>query len=406
MVPEYDEVSTLQSPDFTPFLESMQRGMKLLGAACATPVVIGPVTMARLSRTKSTATMNDLLNKLLPIYTQLLHQIGDMGFKEIQIHEPVLVFNEENLLPLFKTAYPMIIANVVASKKVNINMVSFMEDCGESNYQWLISQPEIRTISLDFSTARSGHNLDFVTKYGFPADKMLGVGIVDARNVWKVIPSEITSVFTILKAAKVANIRIQTSGSLQYCPWDFELEQSEEMKNHPASGVLAFAVQKLDDVVQVAKSYTNPALLKGHEVAWEKFSNARSASLSPLALQANQRLQVVTEKELTRPEPYKIRRHQQLQDIPPLPTTTIGSFPQTAEIRRLRAQWKKGILTDDEYKAGIDQQIAFCIGIQEAIGLDVLVCCLTIKMKSFPLTTLLDTNTFSAVPHGILPFYL
>jgi 5-methyltetrahydropteroyltriglutamate--homocysteine methyltransferase len=372
MVPEY-EGSSLRPPDFTSFLTSLQRGKAKLGANCATPVVMGPVTMARLARTKSTDTMHSLLNSLIPIYTKLLNTIGDMGFTEIQIHEPVLVFNEDHLLTMFKTAYPTIITSVVASKNVSINMVSFMEDCGESNYQWLIVQPEIHTISLDFSAARSGHNLNFVKKYGFPGDKTLGVGIIDARNVWKVLPSEIKSVFSTLKSAKVANIRIQPSGSLQYCPWDFTLEQSDAMKSHPASGVLAFAVQKLDDVVDVAKSFDQSEMLQGRELAWDTFATLRTLALSPLALEASKRLQQLTEADLARPEPYNIRRRKQLQDIPALPTTTIGSFPQTAEIRRLRAQWKKGSLTDEEYKAGIDQQIAYCIGIQEAIGLDVLV---------------------------------
>jgi 5-methyltetrahydropteroyltriglutamate--homocysteine methyltransferase len=372
MVPEYDASTSLQPCNFTPFLNSLVQGKTTLGADCATPVVMGPVTIARLARTKSAESMIDLLNKLLPIYTNLLNEIGDMGFTEIQIHEPVLVFDEDHLLPLFKAAYPTIIGDIVA-KKVNINMVSFMEDVGENNYKWLISQPEIGTVSLDFSAARSGRNLDFVDKYGFPSSKTLGVGIVDARNVWKVIPSEILSVFSKLNSAKVASIRIQPSGSLQYCPWDFSLETSTDIKNHPAANVLAFAVQKLDEVVHVSKAYHSPALLEGHEAAWTAFANARSQLLSPLAIKSAQRLKSLTEADLSRPEPYSVRRRKQLTDVPALPTTTIGSFPQTAEIRRLRAQWKKGSLTDEEYKAGIDQQIAFCIGIQEAIGLDVLV---------------------------------
>ena len=80
-----------------------------------------------------------------------------------------------------------------------------------------------------------------------------------------------------------------------------------------------------------------------------------------------------TEKDLVRPEPYDQRRPKQLTNVPLLPTTTIGSFPQTAEIRRLRTQWKKGILTKEQYEAAIDQQIAYAIGMQEALGLDILV---------------------------------
>lgn len=394
MVPEYDDMTnaSLQPPNFGPFLESIKRGKATLGSNCATPVVMGPVTMARLARTKTADSMVQLLNELLPIYTKLLNQIGELGFTEIQIHEPVLVFNEDHLLPLFKAAYPTIITNVVG-KNVNINMVSFMEDVGENNYKWLISQPEISIISLDFSAARSGRNLDFVEKYGFPSNKTLGAGVVDARNVWKVIPSEVMPVLTKLASSKVANIRIQPSGSLQFCPWDFALETSVNMKSHPAASVLAFAVQKLDEVVHVAKAFNSPALFEGHEAAWKAFAIARSQALSPHAIVSAQRLESMIETDLARPEPYKVRRHKQLTDLPALPTTTIGSFPQTTEIRRLRAQWKKGSITDEEYKAGIDQQIAFCIGIQEAIGLDVLVrniCYFFFIIPQIYLTTVLS----------------
>jgi 5-methyltetrahydropteroyltriglutamate--homocysteine methyltransferase len=375
MVPEYDGTTTaslLLESNFDVFFKSLQRGQSILGNNCATPVVYGPVTIARLTRTKSNDAMKILLNQLIPIYTKLVKKIVDMGFTEIQIHEPVFVFNEPDLLPLLKDAYPAIIRSAV-EKNVNINMVTYMEDVGEDNYLWLISQPEIGTISLDFSAARGGQNLEFVTKHGFPADKTLGVGIIDSRNVWKAIPSEVLPMLTTLTSHKVENIRIQPSGSLQYCPWDLSLETSPEVQSHPALGVLSFAAQKLDEINLIAKAVANPGLLHDHTEAWKVFAQKRTSSLSEDAILSLQRLKAISESDLTRSEPYKVRRSKQLIGLPLLPTTTIGSFPQTNEIRRLRAQWKKGTITDVEYKAGIDQQIAYCIGIQEAIGLDVLV---------------------------------
>jgi 5-methyltetrahydropteroyltriglutamate--homocysteine methyltransferase len=374
MVPEYDETCALLEPNFDYFLKSLERGQLILGNDCATPVLFGPVTIARLTKTKSTDTMEVLLDQLIPLYSTLISKIVAMGFTEIQIHEPVLVFGEEDtLLPLFKRTYPAIIRTAADAKNVSINMVSYMEDVGEKNYLWLISQPEINIISLDFSTARGGHNIDFVLKHGFPSNKTLGVGIIDSRNVWKVIPSEIVPLLSTLSTKKIDNIRIQPSGSLQYCPWDFALETAADVQNHPSAGVLSFAVQKLDEIHIIAKAVVNPAVLDVHTEAWNKFTKSRKQALSKSTIVSLERLRTITDSDLTRAEPYKVRRSKQLPGLPLLPTTTIGSFPQTNEIRRLRAQWKKGTITDDEYKAGIDQQIAYCIGIQEALGLDVLV---------------------------------
>lgn len=372
MVPEYDETSRIQ-PDFSAFLADIARGKEQLGSSCATPVIMGPVSLARLTKisTAASGTMNmtAFVQALIPVYADLIQQVAALGFSELQIHEPVLVFAESDLLPLFKLAYPTIIQNV--HQKMDINMVSFMDDVGAENYQWLIQQPEIRVISMDFSSERGGKSLDFVAQFGFPATKTLGAGLIDARNVWKVIPEEVGPRLNQLTAL-VANVRIQPSGSLQYCPWNLERE-GEDIKNHPSADVLAFAAQKLNEVALVAQAAHNIGALQGHSSAWKTFHEKRAQFASKHVQETARRIQALTATDFARPESYKERRYKQMVGVPALPTTTIGSFPQTPEIRRLRAQLKKGSISDKEYKAGIDQQIAFCIGIQEAIGLDVFV---------------------------------
>lgn len=367
MVPEYDETSQIK-PDFSAFLTNVKRGKDALGADCATPVILGPVSLARFTKISAKMSTKELVQALIPFYADLLKQIAALGFTEVQIHEPALVFAESDLIPLFNLAYPSIIHG--PSKTLKVNMVSFMDDVGEENYKWLISQPDIHVISMDFSTTRGGKSLDFVSKHGFPADKVLGAGVIDARNVWKVIPSEISPILSML-VSMVKNVRVQPSGSLQYCPWDFGREA--DLKTHPAATVLAFAKQKLEEVALVAQSVENKSSLGGHESAWKTFQSKRVQAASSYTVDTSRRLTNLSEADFARPEKYEARRPKQLPGLPPLPTTTIGSFPQTTEIRRLRAQWKKGTLSDAEYQAGIDQQIAYCIGIQEAIGLDVLV---------------------------------
>jgi 5-methyltetrahydropteroyltriglutamate--homocysteine methyltransferase len=404
MVPEFDETTKL-SPDFSIFLNDIARGKELLGKDCATPVILGPVSVARLTKISCTSTTQaDLVKALIPIYKRLMDQVAKMGFSEVQIHEPTMVFAEPELAPLLALAYPDIIRD--ASKSLAINMVTFMDDVGAVNYQWLIAQPEISVISMDFSTARGGKSLEFVAQYGFPPDKTLGAGIIDARNVWKVIPQEIIPVITQLTAL-ASNVRIQPSGSLQYCPWDLSRE-GDGIKKHPAAAVLSFAAQKLEEVSLVAAAANDLSLLNGHAESWKTFHNTRLQLASPHAIEISRRMGALSETAFVRSEDYKARRSKQLPGVPALPTTTIGSFPQTTEIRRLRAQWKNGSLSDEQYKAGIDQQIAFCIGIQEAIGLDVLVrsnradhgvivCYLHAHLSFLPYNSLRSTEKLNAL---------
>ena len=360
MVPEFDETSEI-APDFGRFLDNCKRGVASLGAARAVPVVMGPVSLVRLTKISSGITSQGLLSALLPVYKKLLQQLAALGVQEIQIHEPALVFDEANLASFFQMAYPEILPS-----GPDINMVSFMDDVGEANYKWLCSKNNgLSVLSLDFTR---GSTLALIEKHGFPSDMTLGAGLIDSRSIWKVDPITIVPIMTKLDALKI-RYRIQPSGSLQYVPWD--LERETELQDHPAMPVLSFAKQKLAEIALVAQAASgNADALAGHEVAWKTFHVQRLASASAAVCERINKLQP---GDFSRDEKYATRRTKQLLGVPLLPTTTIGSFPQTAEIRRLRAQWKKGSLSNSDYEAAMDQQIAFMIGIQEALGLDILV---------------------------------
>ncbi|KAI2512306.1 5-methyltetrahydropteroyltriglutamate-homocysteine S-methyltransferase [Fragilaria crotonensis] len=363
MVPEFD--GTINA-DFSSFYAEVGRGLNVLGARCATPVIIGPVTMAYLTKFASFSTGYEaqerlsFLVQLLPIYKKLLGDLAAMGFDEIQIHEAALVMEDPYLLEYFNLAYPAILLDGPA-----INMVSFMEDVGEKHYEWLISVDRVSIVSLDFTR---GENLIFMEKHGFPTTKTLGAGLVDSRSVWCVDPSIIKPVLDRL--AQVINdspIRIQPSGSLQYNPWDLSCET--ELLAHPAGQVLSFAAQKLGEVRALADAVNKGwSLLDG-----ANWTNYRAAVVNGSNPDVRNRTNLV-ESDFCRAEPFAIRRPKQLKSMKvALPTTTIGSFPQTADVRRLRSQYKRGIISEDEYNALIDQQIALAIGIQEGLGLDILV---------------------------------
>ena len=303
-----------------------------------------------------------MIADLIPVYKQLLEQVKALGVEEIQIHEPALVFDEPELLPLFKAVYPVILPS-----DVSINMVSFMGDVGESNYQWLQSEKNgIEIVSLDFTR---GTTLELIEKFSFSAKKTLGAGLIDSRNVWKVTP-EVT--LPIVKKLNALNIkyRVQPSGSLQYAPWDFD--QETKLSSHVASSVLSFAKQKLGELEEVAAAANGKSDLSDHDTAWTNYHVDRQ-QLATAAQSVSERVANLKKEDFLRSEDYATRRPKQLIGTPLLPTTTIGSFPQTAEIRKLRAQWKKGSLSTADYEAAMDQQISFCIGIQEALGLDILV---------------------------------
>jgi 5-methyltetrahydropteroyltriglutamate--homocysteine methyltransferase len=361
MVPEWDEGNL--EPDFDSFLSDVRRGLSFLGAGKAVPVVIGPVTIAYLTKISSfspgyeTEKRRELLKQLLPIYKELLSRLSDAGVKEIQVHEAVIVFEDPELLPLFKQAYPLILPTGVA-----INLVSYMESPPSDHYQWLVSVKEIDILSLDLTR---GSTLSLIKQHGFPSNKVLGAGLIDARNVWKFDPQVIRQVLLDL-AKNVENVRIQPSSSLQYNPWS--LVGEDELLTHPAGPVLSFATEKLSEITFIAKAASDDAALNALDMAWSNYRKALSSSA-----QCNGRLKNVKDSDFCRAESFEKRRPKQLKDIPILPTTTIGSFPQTRAIRLLRTQYKNGSISKDQYEHAIDQQIAYAIGIQECLGLDIFV---------------------------------
>eukprot|EP00978_Attheya_sp_CCMP212_P042872 scaffold269402_cov31-Attheya_sp.AAC.1 len=331
-----------------------------LGVQRATPVVMGPVSFVRLCTFKQQGSQElqrfALLEKLLPLYKDLLVKLKTMGVKEIQIHEPALVFEDSSLKTLFQQAYPGILPADVA-----INMVSFFEGVSEDHYKWLLSVPEINILSMDFTR---GDNLDLVKKFG-AAGKTIGAGIIDGRNVWKVNPASVIPVLKTLSESDAADIRIQPSSSLQFVPWDIECEN--DILAQPFGYVLSFGKQKLKEVFDVCSEAAGLGNLVAYDNAWQSFQANRQENSKVTSRAAN-----LTESDFSRSEPYAVRRKQQLPGVM-LSTTTIGSFPQTKEIRSLHHQLKKGKITLPEYERAIDQQIAMMIGIQEGLGLDILV---------------------------------
>lgn len=292
MVPEFDKTSKVDA-DLSAFIADVKRGVNKLGASCATPVIYGPVSIVRFMNFHSSipGQRESLLDALLPVYEQLLRDLHGLGVTEVQIHEPTLVFAETDLLPLFKKTYP----SIFSAEGLAINMVSYFEDIGSDNYKWLTSVEKISVISLDFTR---GNSLSLVESLGFPENKTLGVGIVDGRNVWKVDPSVVEPILNKL-SAKVGNLCIQPSASLQFIPWDLSCEK--DILSHAAGQVLSFTCQKIQEVSLMANVVRGAAAFDEHKAAWAAYRVALSADES-----VSQRVNALTEKDFSREEPFEV----------------------------------------------------------------------------------------------------
>ncbi|KAK9829533.1 hypothetical protein WJX72_006351 [[Myrmecia] bisecta] len=348
MVPELDDTIT-PKPDFSNFLDKVKRGQAAVGQASAVPMIVGPNTLVGLATGK--ADRKAAVQRLLPAYVALLKELKALGVPEVQLQEPILTTsNAAALRPEFEATF-----EALSKEGVPINLVTFYDDIAADVYDWVVKLP-VAAISLDFlgvpGSALGCNTAALVAQKGFPADKRLGAGIVDGRSVWA-DDGTASALLAALRKQGIHNISVQSSVSLQHLPYDKELEKA--LPGH-ISKRLAFATQKLQEIVSVA------------EVASKTPVDAQATKLPSVAQPESQ----IEQSQFRRSQAYEARREQQIQ-MPAFPTSTIGSFPQTPEIRRARLLHKKGALSAADYDAQIRAYIEYSVREQERIGVDVLV---------------------------------
>ncbi|CAM9473892.1 unnamed protein product [Discosporangium mesarthrocarpum] len=381
-VPELSSPATI-SPNFGAYFENVSRGLETLGAERATPLVLGPVTWVHLAKSADStdsaettaAIKEEYLAALLPVYKEVIAKLAEMGVQEVLISEPAMVMCEASpgLDAMYKTAYDPSseLSLLPCPEGLSVNMVTYFEDVGSDMYQWLIALP-VQIITLDFTR---GDSLALLREHGFPEDKILGAGVIDGRTPWAMQPKKVTQV---LKAVSeiTKSVRVQASSPLQFVPWDASGET--DLNSRVGGDVIAFAAQKLHEIAAVGAAMADIAEGKEAEeifpdqtAAWAAFRNGITGNTATA-----ERLAALTPESFKRPAPFAERKEAQLKalNVPILPTTTIGSFPQTPAVRKLRRDFKAGVLSKEAYENQIDQQIAYAIGVQqEALGLDILV---------------------------------
>lgn len=373
-VPELN-AKTAPAANFTTYLAGIQRALAVVGPNKTVPVILGPLTYLSLAKFDGVS-FDAVLEKLLPLYAQLLKELAALGIREVQVHEPSLVAaGADKLVAYLPKVYGSKTATgVIEHAAIALNLVTYFEEINHDVYQWF-SESNVAALSLDFTR---GDNLSVLQKFGFPANKRLGAGLIDGRSVWKFNPEQIvaqvSAIKTVLAASSNASLTVQTSSSLQHVPYTTECEQAlNSSETDGLLGVLSFAYEKLAELEVVKTIALHGEAAASQALAAAKKEWAVYYEKNPAKSAVQTRLAAVTEADFQRPSPFAERRPLQLKNLPVLPTTTIGSFPQTPQIRALRRKLKSGEITLTHYQAKIDEQIAYNIGVQEALGLDILV---------------------------------
>ncbi|MDA2934508.1 5-methyltetrahydropteroyltriglutamate--homocysteine S-methyltransferase [Acidobacteria bacterium AH-259-D05] len=366
IVPELTKEITFKLSSLKP-LEEFREALQL--KIHTKPVLIGPVSFLLLSKVKRDSFNRlNLINRLLPVYEQLFQKLSDAGAQWIQLDEPCLTLDRSGEeLQAYREVYDRLRQVTPALK---FFLATYFEGLGD-NLEVALELP-VDVLHVDLTAAPQ--QLDSILSHNFPADKCLSLGVVDGRNIWKNnFESSLNLLEKAVSALGAERVMVSPSCSLIHTPIDLELEPEldDEIKNW-----MAFAKQKLQEIGVLTR-----ALNEGREAVPDELeANARACKSRQTSSRIHnpaikERTHQITPEMTRRSASSEERRRQQYEKLklPELPTTTIGSFPQTAEIRKMRLRWRKGETTWEEYESFIKQKIREVIGLQEKTGLDVLV---------------------------------
>jgi len=329
------------------------------------PVLLGPVSFLLLSKTTDGSDPLDLLDALLPVYAQLLEALKAEGAQWVQLDEPALV---QDLDDAAHAAFQQAYARLADTRHPDILLATYFGAL-DDNLALATSLP-VQGLHVDL--VRAPEQLDAVLR-ALPASRVLSLGLVDGRNIWRnPLDGALVLARYALGHRGGERLWLAPSCSLLHCPVDLALEKKLDPE---LRGWLAFSRQKLGELRLLAdaldgRAGAEAALAPAREAAE---SRRRSPRVHDAAVKA--RVAALTAADARRATPHARRLPLQAATLrlPPFPTTTIGSFPQTAEVREARARHRAGRLADADYEAFLAAQTEQCVRAQEQIGLDVLV---------------------------------
>jgi 5-methyltetrahydropteroyltriglutamate--homocysteine methyltransferase len=363
VVPEWHADQRFRLASTKPFDELAEA--RSLGVP-ARPVLLGPFSLALLGRSNDASLdpLGETLDGLLEVYAGVVTRLAATGAEWIQLDEPCLVQDRTPAeLDAFGRAYARLAEHKGAAKLL---VATYFGQLGEA-FPGLISLP-IDGLALDL--VHGPENLELLRRHGLPADKTLLAGVVNGRNVWATdLDASLATLEAVAEVVPLARLGVSTSCSLLHVPYD---ASREHQLDPTVRGWLAFAQQKLGELTTLARGLVDGRgaieleLRTSSRIRAER-RRARSSEPSGAATAC------LREAPAPRPPfPERVPLQQARLGLPILPTTTIGSFPQTPELRRARRKLEAGELSESAYTAQLKDTIAETIRTQEALGLDVL----------------------------------
>lgn len=363
IVPEFDK-NTHFKLDASQLLaqieEAKQQGHKLK------PVIIGPVTYLWLGKEKDSSNKLDLLDNILTVYVQLLSELKEAGIEWVQIDEPILVteLSEVWQIAIIK-AYEML-----KHSPVNVLLATYFGKLKDNLS--LVSQLPVQGLHIDACSAKD--EVEAVVE-NMPSDKVISLGVINGRNIWKTDLNETIAWLTPLHRCLKDRLWLAPSCSLLHVPVDLN---SEKKLEDDIKLWFSFAIQKLEELELLASALNKIGdeknindQLKANKIALESRKNSQRVHKQKVKKSALE----ITQEMGQRQSPYSQRISCQSDklNLPLYPTTTIGSFPQTQSIRQVRRDFKAGSLSQSDYETAMQQEIKYCIQQQEELDLDVLV---------------------------------
>lgn len=360
MVPEIEddtEVKLAGTKLFDQFDEALVLGIQ------TKPVIAGPFTLLKLIRYTGEKQLSDFVEPIIQAYTDLLKKAQETKISWIQFDEPYLVHDLTNDdIKLVEQIYKSLLSQKGSLKILLQTYFGDVRDVYEN-----LTKLDFDGIGLDFIEGKETKNL--IKKYGFPTDKLLFSGVVNGKNVWRNHYGESLSVLAWLKNNNISAV-INTSCSLLHVPYTLKNETKLDLDY---TKHFAFAEEKLTELEELKTlseldSYeANEAFVKNLAL----FKNRKNCYDPEVA----KRVSKINDADFVRlPDFFEREKIQKdVFKLPLLPTTTIGSFPQTSDVKKTRSAFRKGEITEDEYIAFNREKIKECVKLQEEIDLDVLV---------------------------------
>lgn len=327
------------------------------------PMLTGAYTMLKLCRYTGNKSEKDYVGDIIAAYKELLQTCGKKQIAWVQFDEPALVLDmDDSDKALFHQIYDELLAVETDTK---VLLQTYFGDIRDI-YEEVIKMP-FAGIGLDFIEGKQ--TCDLVSKYGFPKDKVLFAGVVNGKNIWKNHYDKTLKVLSGLREKGIDTI-ISTSCSLLHVPYTLE---NEEKLSKEYTAYFSFAKEKLVELSELGKlaDSKNYAEYEIFEKNHKLFSGSRDCTNKDV----RNRLSKVCESDYVRLPKRSERQKIQKEEfkLPKFPTTTIGSFPQTKDVKANRSAFKRGEKTEQEYVDFNKKKIAECVKWQEEIGIDVLV---------------------------------